>query len=236
MRPGRTQTNADNIKESMNQELNTQKKYWDSTVTDFDSIYSHRKSKFDNWIDATFRWDMYARFDYTMAHSEPIAGRTFLDVGCGTGRFAVEYAKRGAKRVVGIDIAQNMLDVCQQRAQAEGVSTQCEFALGDLLAHQPREKFDIVIGIGLFDYISDALPVLTKMRQVVTDRAIVTLPMLETWRAPVRKVRLALKGCPVYFYSKSRVDELMKGAGFARYEMERVGQLWCVTAHVSRDT
>ncbi|MBI5303420.1 MAG: class I SAM-dependent methyltransferase [Chloroflexi bacterium] len=220
----------------MSQELETQKKYWDRTVTDFDSIYSHRKSKFDNWVDATFRWDMYARFDYTMAHSEPIAGRAFLEVGCGTGRYALEYARRGAVRVVGIDIAANMLDVCRERAQTLGVSDRCEWAHSDLLAYAPREKFDVVIGIGLFDYIRDALPVLAKMRQVATDRAIVTLPMLETWRAPVRKVRLALKRVPVYFYSRARVDELMKGAGFGRYEMERIGQLWCVTGYVSRDT
>ncbi|MBI5651293.1 MAG: class I SAM-dependent methyltransferase [Chloroflexi bacterium] len=220
----------------MNQELTTQKNYWDRTVSDFDAIYSHRKNKFDNWIDATFRWDMYARFDYTMAHSEPIAGRAFLDVGCGTGRYAVEFAKRGATRVVGIDIAANMLEVCEQRAQTENVAEHCEFAQGDLLAYAPREKFDVVIGIGLFDYIRDALPVLSKMRAVVTDRAIVTLPRFWTWRAPVRKVRLALQGCPVYFYTREKIDALMKQAGFARYEMEQVGQLWCVTGYVSRST
>jgi len=220
----------------MNQDLVNQKNYWDRAVGDFDSIYSHRKSKFDNWIDATFRWDIYARFDYTLAHSEHIAGRAFLDVGCGTGRYAVEFAKRGAARVVGIDIAANMLDVCRQRAHAENVAERCEFAQSDLLAYEPREQADVVIGIGLFDYIRDALPVLSKMRAVVTDRAIVSLPRFWTWRAPVRKARLALQGCQVYFYAREKIDALMKQAGFARYEIDQVGQLWCVTAYVSRST
>jgi hypothetical protein len=55
---------------------------------------------------------------------------------------------------------------------------------------------------------------------------------LRTWRAPVRRVRLALKGCDVYFYSKTKIDALLKQAGFARYEIEQVGQLFCVTAFV----
>jgi ubiquinone/menaquinone biosynthesis C-methylase UbiE len=216
----------------MNKQLENQRKYWDSTVSEFDAIYARNKSKFQNWLDATFRWDMYARFEYTMQHSEPIAGKTILDVGCGTGRFVFEYLKRGARHVTGIDIAEKMLTVCRQRAQAEGVSERCAFVQTDLLQFKPADTFDICIGIGLFDYIPDALPVLTKMREITRDRVIASLPRLWTWRAPVRRVRLALKGCDVYFYSKEQVDTLIKKAGFSRYEMEQVGQLWCVTAFV----
>lgn len=216
----------------MDKDLARQKDYWDSTVTEFDSIYSHGKSGFSNWIDATFRWDMYARYEYTLQHSEPIAGRAFLEVGCGTGRYALEYARRGAERVVGIDVAPRMVQVCQTRARQEQLESRCTFLQSDLLQYQTEDRFDVVIGIGLFDYIRDALPVLTRMRQVVTDRAIVSLPRLWTWRAPVRKVRLAVKGCPVYFYTQEQIERLLKQAGFASYECEQVGQLYCITAYV----
>ncbi len=216
----------------MSEELVKQKEYWDREVGEFDSIYSHGKSKLDNWIDAKFRWDMYARFEYTLKHSEPIPGKSVLDVGCGTGRYALEYARRGARRIVGIDIASEMVKVCERRAREAGVQERCEFVVSDLLAYEPKEKFDVCIGIGLFDYIRDARPVLAKMARVVSDHAIVSLPRAETWRAPVRRVRLALRGCPVYFYSRARVDELMREAGFKRYELEVVGQLYCVTGYV----
>jgi len=216
----------------MNKQLEGQQRYWDHSVQAFDSIYSHRKSGFQNWLDTKFRWDMYARFDYTMRHSEPINGRRFLDVGCGTGRYAFEFLNRGAGYVVGLDIANNMLDVCRQRANAEGMDTRCDFVCTDLLQFQPESSFDVSIGIGLFDYVPDALPVLAKMRSVTTDRVIVSLPRLWTWRAPVRKARLSLQGCDVYFYSESRIEKLMKEAGFARYSLEQVGQLYCVTAFV----
>lgn len=212
----------------LSEDLAKQRQYWDSQVHDLDSIYSRRKGRFGNWIDTTFRWDMYKRYEYTMAHSEPIAGRAFLEVGCGTGRYALEYAKRGARRVVGIDIAAKMIEVCQARARQEGVEDKCSFVVADLLEYRPDKKFDVTIGIGLFDYISDPLPVLKKMRQVTRDKVIVTLPRLWTWRAPVRRVRLALRGCDVYFYSKARMAALIRQAGFKSFEYEQVGQLYCV--------
>jgi hypothetical protein len=70
------------------------------------------------------------------------------------------------------------------------------------------------------------------MREVSKDKAIMAFPRLMTWRAPVRKVRLTAKGCPVYFYTKSKINQLMKDAGFARWEITRVGKLHCVVAHV----
>lgn len=216
----------------MSQDLVKQKEYWDREVTELDSIYSHGKSKFSNWVDATFRWDMYARYEYTMQQAQPLEGRSFLDVGCGTGRYALEFARRGARQVTGIDIAANMVQVCEARARELGLSSQCRFVVSDLLAFEPASPFDVSIGIGLFDYIREPLPVLAKMRAVTRDRAIASLPRFWTWRAPVRRVRLALRGCPVFFYTEGRIDRLVREAGFKRYELKQVGQLYCVTAYV----
>ena len=216
----------------MTEQLLDQEAYWNSEAAAFDAIYSHRKSRFENWLDQTFRWDMYARFDYTTAHSEPFAGRTFLDVGCGTGRYAVEFARRGARQVMGIDVSQEMIHECERRAREASVSDRCTFIKSDLLAYRPTARFEVCIGIGLFDYIREPLPVLAKMRSVITDRAVISVPRRWTWRAPVRKMRLGLRGCDVYFYSFARTTELLKQAGFRRYELERVGQLYCVTAFV----
>ncbi len=216
----------------MSRDLATQKEYWDKEVGELDSIYSHGKSKLSNWVDSTFRWDMYARYEYTMAHAEPIEGRSFLDVGCGTGRYALEFARRGARHVTGLDVAANMVRLCETRAREQGMAERCSFVAVDLLAFEPASRFDVCIGIGLFDYIREPLPVLRKMREVANDRVIVSLPRFWTWRAPVRRVRLALRGCPVFFYTKERTDRLVNEAGFRRYELEQVGQLYCVTAYV----
>ena len=212
------------------QELDDQRRYWNSELEDFDSIYSGKRSTFGRWIDKTFRWDMYKRFEYTFEHSEPIEGKTILDVGCGTGRFTIEYARRKAARSVGIDISEEMVRVCRERAQIEGFDNVCEFLQSDLLDYNPDSRFDICIGIGLFDYIEDAYPVIEKMAKVASDRAIMSFPRKGTLRAAVRKIRLGLKGCPVYFFSEDQIRDYLNRAGFKSIEMELIGQLYCVTA------
>jgi hypothetical protein len=83
----------------------------------------------------------------------------------------------------------------------------------------------------LFDYISDPLPVLKKMRELSTDKAILAFPRFWTWRAPVRKLRLNARGCDVFFYTKSHLDKLLRDAGFQRHEVHKVGKLHCVVAY-----
>ncbi|HMK38666.1 MAG TPA: class I SAM-dependent methyltransferase, partial [Bacteroidota bacterium] len=157
---------------------------------------------------------------------------TFLDVGCGNGLYAIELARRGAARVTGIDIAENMLRLCRENAARAGLADRCEFIRTDLLEFGSSAHADVSIGIGLFDYITDPLPVLRKMCGVTNDRVIVSFPRLWTWRAPVRKMRLSLRNCDVHFYTRSRVAALIKAAGFARQEIFRVGKLFCVVGYV----
>ncbi len=216
----------------MNQELVRQKSFWDEEITNFDSIYSHQKSRFSNFLDTVFRWDMYERFNYTIRNSEPIQGKSFLDVGCGTGRYSLEFTRLGASRVVGLDIAEKMVEACRRRAADQQVADRASFIQSDLMNYIPESEFDIAIGIGLFDYIKDALPVIARMRKCVSDRAIMSFPRQWTWRAPVRKARLGLKRCDVYFYTTKEIETLLRKAGFARHTIEKVGQLYCVTAFV----
>jgi len=216
----------------LSNEIQAQRAFWNSEADAFSKIYTHRKSKFSNKLDQIFRKDMYERFQFTIANCEPIKGRTFLDVGCGNALYSLELARKGAAKVVGIDIAEVMIGLCKKSAEDENLSDRCTFIQTDLLEYKPDQKFDVSFGIGLFDYIKNPLPVLTKMREVSTDKAIMAFPRLYTWRAPVRKVRLTLKGCDVYFYSAARIDKLMKDAGFSRHTLTKVGKLYCVVGYV----
>jgi len=215
----------------VNEEIVAQREYWNNEADAFQRIYTHRKSKLSNMLDSVFRKDMYDRYVFTIKHCEPIQNRTFLDVGCGNGLYSLELARKGAAKVVGIDIAEVMIGLCKDAAQKENLDDRCFFEQSDLLAYEGKTKFDVSFGIGLFDYISDPLPVLTKMRELSTDKAILAFPRYWTWRAPIRKMRLNARGCDVYFYTKSRIKELMEQAGFKRHEVHKVGKLHCVIAY-----
>lgn len=215
----------------MNNELQAQRAFWNSEADAFQRIYTHRKSKFANTLDQIFRKDMYERFVFTIEHCEPIKGRTFLDVGCGNALYSLELARKGAAKVVGIDISEVMIGLCKKSAENENLADVCTFIQTDLLDYKPGSTYDVSFGIGLFDYISNPLPVLKRMREVSTDKAIMAFPRLWTWRAPVRKVRLARKGCDVFFYSKAKIEKLLRDAGFSRQEIVKVGKLYCVVAY-----
>jgi len=215
----------------VNEEILAQRRYWNNEADAFQRIYTHRKSKFSNVLDSVFRKDMYERYVFTIKHCEPIKDRTFLDVGCGNGLYSLELARKGARRVLGIDIAEVMVGLCKQASEKEHLDSVCEFQQTDLLAYEGNEKFDVSFGIGLFDYISDPLPVLKKMREHSTDKVILAFPRFWTWRAPIRKMRLNARGCDVFFYTRAKIKELLDQAGYKRHEVHRVGKLHCVIAY-----
>jgi 2-polyprenyl-3-methyl-5-hydroxy-6-metoxy-1,4-benzoquinol methylase len=214
----------------MNKALRRQKEYWDRQVSQFDAIYSHRKGYLGNLLDRLLRWDMYERFNYTMRQSQPVQGRRFLDVGCGTGRYSLEYALQGAALVVGIDVSENMIATSSERAKELNVTGTTRFMQADLLSYNPDSPFHVCVGIGLFDYIRDPLPVMKKMRDSVEDKVIMSFPTIWTWKAAARKLQLSMKGCEVFFYTESSLRRLLKEAGFSSCTLEKIGQLYCVTA------
>ncbi len=84
---------------------------------------------------------------------ERLDGRRVLDAGCGTGAFAVEAARRGA-RVVAIDVAANLVGTARERVPAELVD-RIEFVVGDFAA-QDLGRFDHAVAMdSLIHYRAD---------------------------------------------------------------------------------
>ena len=72
---------------------------------------------------------------------------SILDLGCGDGTTAIPEAKLGAK-VLGVDIASNLVAAGNKRAKAEGLSN-CSFQEGDAtaLTDLQDKSFDLVVSI-----------------------------------------------------------------------------------------
>ncbi|MCP4154972.1 MAG: class I SAM-dependent methyltransferase, partial [bacterium] len=69
---------------------------------------------------------------------------SILDIGCGTGRHAVELAKRGYQ-ITGVDLSTSQIDKARAKAKAAGLDI--EFLIKDARAPGFNEQFDVAIMI-----------------------------------------------------------------------------------------
>ena len=207
--------------------------YWNDVTGKFDAIYSGQKSPLARALDGWLRRDMFQRFDWVMEMAGGVENNRICDIGCGSGRFVAELAKRGARRVVGVDVAPEMLRLASQHVAASGVAARCKFVLADVEHWMTGERFDLVIAIGFWDYIEDPKSRLARIRRLCQRRFLSAWPRADTVRARLRKARLSALDCPVYFYRRDAVCQLLEGAGFTIRSISEIGQLYCVEARLS---
>jgi ubiquinone/menaquinone biosynthesis C-methylase UbiE len=202
--------------------------FWNDIAQDFDAIYTGKKGPIGRMLDQYLRKDMYERYEWVMRQSGDVHGKKICDIGCGSGRFVKTFAKNGAAEVVGVDVAPAMLKLAQDLVTSEGVAGVCRFHHADVLNWKTDERFDITIAIGFWDYIIHPQERLKLIRRLTKQTFFSAWPRFWTWRMPVRKVRLAVQGCPVYFYKRPQVYRLLENAGFEVVSCEVVGKLFCV--------
>jgi SAM-dependent methyltransferase len=202
--------------------------FWNNIAHDFDAIYSGKKSPFARMLDRMLRKDIYQRFDWVMERAGDIRGKTVCDVGCGSGRFVNELARRGASQIVGVDVAPEMLKLSRELVTQSGVGKICEFVHSDVLDWKTDKVFDLTIAIGFWDYIPEPVERLRLIRGMTSGKFLSAWPRFWTWRMPIRKVRLKVMGCPVYFFRKQHVFSMLKEAGFQVERCDVVGKLFCV--------
>jgi len=185
------------------------RRYFDRTSVRFDEIYKRRKSLLSKLYDSLFRKQVYNRMELTFEFLNKVKVKRVIDVGCGSGRYAVELAKRGFE-VVGVDFSEEMTSLAKRQAEREGVAEHCRFICADFLDLK-LQKFDIAIAMGFFDYFDNPEPLIEKLHSIVKEYLIASFPVFYSYKTPFRKVKLLLKGCPVNFYTKRKVENLLKG-------------------------
>ena len=102
----------------------------------------------------------------------PLEDRDVLEIACGTGRFTVMLADRGAD-VVGLDISAAMLQRGREKAQRAGVSDRLEFLRGDAgRLPFPDDHFDTVVAMRFFHLADDPEAFLNEMRRVSREQIV----------------------------------------------------------------
>jgi len=195
--------------------------FFDRFAQTFDTLYEGRRGRLMRCIDRHFRSDIYVRFARTFEVFGDLAGKTVLDIGCGSGVYVIEALRLGAERVVALDPAPGMLELVRSRLRSAALESRCELVLGAFpeVSSQPA---DHAIVMGVMDYVKDAEGFLRGLRAVVRTSAAASFPSKHWLRTPLRKVRYALRSCPVYFYDPPQIEALGRAAGFHSVDIYKI--------------
>jgi tRNA (mo5U34)-methyltransferase len=93
-----------------------------------------------------------------------LSGTTVLDVGCNAGFFSLEMKKRGAERVLGVDLDPTCLAQARFAAEVCGLDVEFrEVSVYDVA--KLRDRFDLVIFMGVLYHLRHPLLALDLLRE-----------------------------------------------------------------------
>ena len=105
----------------------------------YEELFNNYAEKYENEV---FTQGTQGEVDFIESEINHDKNCRILDVGCGTGRHAIELAKRGYS-VTGVDLSLNMLKKAREKAFSAGVHV--NFQLGDARSLPFKDEFDLVI-------------------------------------------------------------------------------------------
>lgn len=103
----------------------------------------------------------------TLAALPQIDGARVADLGCGTGRYALQMGRLGAAEVVGLDLCPEMLAVARRKARRAGIPIRWGVAdLDEPLPLDP-ESVDVAVCALTLSYLPDPAPALRHVARVL---------------------------------------------------------------------
>jgi len=117
-----------------------------------------------------------------------LGGGTLLDVGCGPAVYTPDLVARGFE-TWGVDLAPNVIERAREIMSRSPHVERTHFAVGDVEHLEvPAAMFDVVLVIGLFDYLATDAIALGEVRRVLKPggTAVVSLQNRLSYKAALR--------------------------------------------------
>ena len=149
-----------------------------------------------------------------------------LDVGGGTGKWAIPMAKKGL-RVIVYDISDEMLKVAVRKIEKENLQERINVKRGDVCKMDfPNEHFDFVLAEGdLISYCSDPERAVSEIRRVLKPNCFAV--------AGVDNAYSAIRGAIINYQDMASALRVLKEK---RYYSEKCGfQCWTFTPKSLRE-
>lgn len=169
------------------------------------NFWDNMAKRYPRFNDASMSKDVNHIINWCQTKNVSFEGVSILDIGAGTGSFAIPLAQKGA-HVTAMDISEGMLAALNEDAQEQGIQSKVRTHQSDWDAFPLSQKYDMVIA---------------SMTPAISD-----LPKIE-------KMLGASKGLGLYVgWGKYRINKLVEALVKAHtYTEEDCASAGCIKAH-----
>lgn len=117
----------------------------------------------------------------TLAALPPLTGARVVDLGCGTGRYALQLARLGAAQVVGLDLSVEMLARTEHKARR--AERTLDLVQGDLRESLPLPEgaFDAAVCALTVSFLPELEAPLARMARLLRPGGVLVLSELHPW-------------------------------------------------------
>lgn len=120
---------------------------------------------------------------------EHYQGKKVLDMGCGTGEYALWYADHGAAEVTGIDLSQGSLNIAEGRRRQGGFD-QVTFQEMDILnCSLPDDYFDYSYSVGVLHHTGEPLRGFQHLVRITKPGGVVIVSLYNSYSRRVLRAK-----------------------------------------------
>lgn len=164
-----------------------------------------------------------------MISAENFKGRSFLDIGCGSGLHALAAAELGASRIMMVDIDPNSVATSRAVLTGRSVSTPWRAEVISVfdLAAERQGTFDIVYSWGVLHHTGDMWEAIGKAASMVAPRGLLAIALYRSthtdafWKFEKRLYahapRIFQKIVSAVYTAAFRVALMAKGVSYREY-------------------
>ena len=207
--------------------MKSNKAFWDTYASDFDSIYGTKNSLLNCAINKLFRNAIKLRFEKTLA-AIPEMDVSVLDIGCGPGHYCFTLAQSGNRDILGVDFSESMIQLAREHTRELGIDDKLDFQVTNILDFNPLKKFDYCIMMGFIEYFEDPALILRKVLSMTNRKIFISFPVDGGLLAFQRKLRYK-KRCFLRMYSYSDIEVLMRQLSISDFTIEKISRDYFVT-------
>ncbi|MFB3853494.1 MAG: class I SAM-dependent methyltransferase [Vicinamibacterales bacterium] len=205
------------------EEVETARRYFSGFADDYHRAFSGGGSgPLQGTINRLFRKKTFARRTEIIGRlleRYGVAGRTVLDLGCGSGEVSLLAARLGAASVVGLDIVDRMVVLAREAAASASLDAKVEFRVADIM-NAPLGTADVTLLVGVVEYYADLEALLGRAAGATRELMIIADTRGPFWRRTLRKALARLKRFNLYYRSPKKLSAILAAAGFD--ELERI--------------